>query len=487
VDQIGFKVINSVRMGREGSVWVSSDEGMALMTHTLFARYRLPLSTYYLQGTTMDGRGNILTSDGRNVFRLPVPSGARRFVQIAHSDESLILSLASSCNDLWIGYKDNYVERLTAGVVRRFHLPPAGNRLISSITADATGNLWLCKEGIGGVLMLHADARRRVRDTAAAMLYDSTRGLSASLLVVRNSAAGVLLGGAAGNGTYLFRYEPQTDRFSNLSTPLPDRYQPPLAVNDLAVDRAGTIWLATNHGMFTQRENAIRHLDVPALHDGDVRSVSVDSLQTVWAGLDRGIVRITGDDAAMFDDEDGLPGTTVSYHGTTVDREGRLYVATSNGLGYWQGAVASLEPSAEPLITAISANGRSLEVQNGRPEAVPSDAYLEATFNGLAYPSGRILYQTRMPGYRNEWSEPTTASSVLIPRLPAGSLTFQVRMREPGRRRHGERGAIADIRAHAQGSCGQPLRGGRQRGVTCAGDHGPERDSRRRRGCPCAS
>jgi len=431
VAQLGYKVINNLRTGKGRSVWVSSDEGMARLGLTAFAQFDLRVASYFLQNVTQDGRGNVLVTDGLSVFRITVPPRPGGREAIVRSRESLILSLAAAGEDLWVGYRDNFVERRRPGSTVRFQIPSSGNRLITSLAVDTRGNVWLCKDGIEGALRLPANAAREVPAAAQPVAYDHSRGLGAPVNVIRECAQGTLLAGGTGDTTYLYRYDRARDLFANASARIRQVFKPPLAVNDLAMDTGGTVWLATNHGLFTQLGDSLRQAAAPELRDAEVRALSIDSLGTVWAGLDRGVVRISGEDDATFGD-DGLPSRTISFRGTTVDREGRLWVATSHGLGYWQDAVQPLSASQTPVITSISISGKALTVAEGGARTVSGDAYLEAAFNGLSHPSEALLYETRILGFSDAWSAPAPDPRVIVPGLPGGSLTFQVRVREPG-------------------------------------------------------
>jgi ligand-binding sensor domain-containing protein len=154
------------------------------------------------------------------------------------------------------------------------------------------------------------DARGTATTLKDSPLHVNTLGVSGATLFI-----------GAANGFFAASGDDGVARIS-LGTPEPH-------VNDLTVSRDGSVWLATNHGLFSWSEGALSQLDIAdGLPSSLVYSVAESDDGSVWAGTARGLYRLHGARSEVFGTANGkLPHDWV----TAVVADGAaVYAGTYN-------------------------------------------------------------------------------------------------------------------------------------------------------------
>lgn len=424
VTKLPLVVINDILAGPEGRLWVSADDGMAVMHETFFTEFELNAESPYIHAVTVDCDGNVLTTNGDAIFRIRPSASGFTSTTIFQQSASWILALACEGRTIWAGYRDGFLTRHDNGRVEKVVLPHNGNHIISFLMADSQQNLWVCREPAAGVLRV--DRERRVKQ------YGAAEGLNAPLLVVRVSPQGEVYGGGAGVGSYLFRYEPARDRFVNLSVAATG-LTPAFTVNDLAFAADGTLFLGTNQGLWQYRNSTLQ----PAagwqgLRDNLIKSLAVDDSGRVWAGTNHGLTLYTRNQVTHFDRSDGLASLTMSFRAAVIDNEQRLWIGSALGLSHWQGVVHRQMPTPTPIFLALRCNEENVLDANLAGLTFPHNSYLKAEFASLFYPAEKIQYQTRLRGRQEIWSSPTPEGKIIIPKIGQGEYTLEVRAQQNG-------------------------------------------------------
>ena len=204
----------------------------------------------------------------------------------------------SVCEDgkgsLWIGYTGNRVDHYTGGGAQRFRLIP-------------------------GTLPVDVDP-------------DTLLDVKSVFVGRKQGALGgnwVLSGTWGAMGPHLFQLE--LGQFA----PLALQEGLDSKVSAIFQDRAGRLWLGTEHGLlrfddlrlFTTRDG---------LSADDVRAIAEDPAGNLWIGTKGGGLSLMHDSRfTCFTKTNGLPGNSVSA--VEVDSQGVLWVATSGGLARFGG------------------------------------------------------------------------------------------------------------------------------------------------------
>jgi signal transduction histidine kinase/ligand-binding sensor domain-containing protein len=186
------------------------------------------------------------------------------------------------------------------------------------------------------------------------------------------------------------------------------------------IQRIGTdLWIATPSGLAvvdgltnTLVETFDRRRGMPA---DNVISVAFDEdRRTLWAGTNRGLVAIDVDVREVsrtITQQDGLVNNEGWFLGSVaLDGRGGVLYGTANGLTRYRPAfdIPLLEPPRVLIrkVALVSGAGRSNEVVF---------EYSALTFAD----EKRTQYRTRLAGYEDEWSEPTSDTRLRYTNLPA--------------------------------------------------------------------
>ncbi|RIK71921.1 hypothetical protein DCC62_21105 [candidate division KSB1 bacterium] len=423
-DALPFLVVNALYVSPEARLWVSADEGLALLHKTFFAEFDLDAVGPYIHAVTIDCDGNVLTTDGESIFKI-TPHGEEFHSQaIFKKQESLILSLACEERTIWAGYRDGFVTHHAEARVTKIMVPHYGNRVLSFLFSDLQQNLWICQDEMPGVLRL--DRERNMH------YYSRPEGLESHLNVIKQSPEGVIYGGGVGRGSYLFRYDSATDRFVNVSDTsavLATAFE----INDLAFDRDSTILLGSNQGLWKYRDGRVqRAAGWENAKDNVIKSLAVDSFREVWVGTNHGLSLFTNDQVTRFDRKDGFANLTMSFRAAVLDLEQRLWIGSSLGLSHWQGPIHEKTPTPAPVLLSVRMNGQNALSDSAADRIFPYGSYLESSFAALSYPAEKIQYQARLLGQSEQWPAPSVDGKIIIPKLSTGEHTLEVRAQQSG-------------------------------------------------------
>jgi PAS domain S-box-containing protein len=386
----------------------------------------MTLANLYIESLLHTEDGDILATDGRSVFALSSNGGTFASTTIFSPHESLILSLAGSRSSLLVGFRDGFIVQRHNGRVRTLAVKPKANRLIDNILRDTEGNVWICEDALQGI--------RRLRKDGTEVSYGPDKGVPAHINVVKQAGDGSIVAGGVGRSSYLFRFDPEADRFVDMSAPVTVAEGTRFEVNDLAIDGRGAIWIAANTGVHVVKGNEL--LTPPgteSLAGLIIKAVALDTRDNVWIGTDHGVFRLTSDEICRFDKNSGLRSTTVAYRAMVVDEANRIWVATSSGVCAWQPEPRKPGASVPPVIMSVRVDGAFRDF--GRSGHLDCDygSFLEVEAVAVCHPADAILYQWRLGNGQAGWSSPSADPHITIPKLLTGHHVLQVRAQQPGR------------------------------------------------------
>ena len=248
--------------------------------------------------------------DGARLVRaLPGISHATAMLQDRHGD-------------LWLGTENQGLFRIGSRGVE--HLPEnrqVRSGRIASLFEDAEGSIWV--GGNGGLY--------RLRETLFSS-YTTGDGLSGDYVraVMEDDRQRLWVGSAAG----LDRME-RDGRI--VPVPLRNSVGRAPSVLSLAQSRDGAVWAGTfGDGIYRiDRDGRSRHYGTAeGLAAGNVRVMSADlDGNGIWAGTQRGLVRIT-DDGVRVPAAEGLPGGLVT---ALLDSDDGLWIGTIEGIRVLRG------------------------------------------------------------------------------------------------------------------------------------------------------
>ncbi len=355
-----------------------------------------------------------------------------------------------------------------------------------SMLQDRAGRIWLGSEGKG--VALYTDS--------TFLWFDQQHGLSSDWVrSLAEAPDGSLVVGTANSGLCSIRL--REDSLAQDWEIQCSRIQPSLPeanINQILYDRAGHLWVATrNLGLLEQWPDGRwkRHLleagpaarTLRSLAFGDqgriwigtedagllratpsgdslawlwyrdelpseiVYLLAFDEYGSLWIGTEQGMDRATLDedgnviDVAHFAQEEGFLGIETCQNAALMDREGRMWFGTVNGVGRWQAGLNRPQGMAPKLLveearlfytplaetsyrSAMGAWGEIFE------KLVLSHRNNHLSFDLLGIDHDRpseVLYQWRLVGSELDWSPPSKRRSTTFSNLPPGDYLFLAR------------------------------------------------------------
>ncbi|MCD6375823.1 MAG: response regulator [Caldisericaceae bacterium] len=420
LDILKLKVINDIYLSKDQQLWVSSDNGVALIYKPTFAQI-LSFSNYSVQNLTGEKNGELTVTDGQKVFKIDLNNKPPVIEKLWYNPGSIIASLEMIGKTIVTGHLNGELTFIYNNKsIRKFRLK--NDNTIFSITEDKNHNLWLTQGDYQAVTKISPDLSVRT--------YTAQQGILSRPLVVK-ALNNKLWVGAVGDSSYLFEYQFDQDAFKNVSVPLNTNASKSVEINDLAystIDSA--LYLASNIGVIKLKNRKAKLIKLD--RNRIARSLAVDHQGKLWIGTEHGAYCLIDSLQIYFDDLAGFKNQTFAFRSATVTKDGLIYFGTYDGIYKQQVTPFNLQFTSPPRIVNIVLN----ETQSITPQQLSSGLEFKSTLRILAsalmYPAHRIVYQWRLLGANDSWSPKTTTPEFIISNLPAGEYKLQIRARQIG-------------------------------------------------------
>ena len=435
VEELPFKTIHHLYLPvtedeETTTVWVSSEEGLGLMQSRFFDRLnRLSNDHIFVVSPNKNGvlvsLGNVteISFDKSGFSWHPMPALGR------------VTSLAATGRGFWAGRPDGNIFRVMDGQVQtRYSFTDRGGGIFY-ISADSRGSLWFCQApsdlpivGVG-----------EITPSGAVKFHGAEAGLGNRILVVKESPRGEIYLAGIGTKTYLYRQNPTSGQFENLSLPMPFRVSQNFEVHDLAVDHRGMVWLATTDGLLRHDSEHIQRIDSGLLGKAEVRAVTALPGGSIWAASSiYGLIHYDGHSAVLFDEASGLPSTISSYRCLTTDQQGRLWAGTAEGLVHSISRNPQPTTSVQPVFTQLKLKRGTISLADYQDAELLGNNQITVHFISLAFPGEDIHYQYLVQKQTADlldepsWSAPSIKTSLTLDKLSPGKYELHVRAQQPG-------------------------------------------------------
>jgi signal transduction histidine kinase/ligand-binding sensor domain-containing protein len=463
--------INDIRTSADGSLWISTDDGLKLLQPAALHQFRSVFARPYIQVVTSDANGSVLATDGIHLLRF---SSHRPSASMEAARENTSENVSENVGEKILTVPDN-AQGIAMSVMRRGDELLYGSSLggvysvrgsqvtkraqlqatvaVFALCRTPDGSLWASQDLPEGIT--------RIAPNGAQTLYGAARGLASQSIVLRTTPNGTLFAGGRGKA-YLSRYDAADDRFINISAALPfDNRAVPrvsgaeLVVSDMAASGDTVLWLATNMGLLKYHIGRASIDSVPLSRDMARRPVQ--AVRVLASGV---VVFTTNQQAHQYLPSGQLLSTDL-YIGTTamtstarnlaVDAQGTIWVGATQGLLAIESSanatrttnttntVRTTRTTPTPVFVKLKCNDsltRHLPVSALHLASQhPTGTFIAAEFAALTYPAERVRYQTRLleaAAPDSSWSESSFDGEVLLPSLKAGTYTLHVRAQQTG-------------------------------------------------------
>ncbi len=427
--------IRKVQEDGNGNIWIGTENGLSKYGKIIFEIYNQSLINSEKRIQSIAARGGKVYAGSYSGLNIITENGVDNleFTTLDDQTNPDILSILPVGNDeVWLGtYRG--LTRFRNGKLRFY---PAGGYLYSQGDIDAPYDMLLLRDTIwcatrNGLVFFDGHSYGG---------YTMEDGLPENWIwgIAADNQGRIWC--ATVNGLSIF----DRKSFTNLSVSdgLAHNY-----CNDIALGKNGLAYLATDEGLSILRLNdgsvtIVRNISInDGLGAAVLWSVLPDDKNHLWIGHSKGIDRIDLDDYMVtnYSRREGFLPVETNLGAITMGQNGEIWIGTIDGAVRYLPAndfihtdpprvyvtgIAFLDDS-----TAIFQPGEEVDSQG-----LPVDLHLKYNRNnlvfkyvGLHYTSvEKNRYQYRLKGYDN-WSAPTSETSVSYRKLPHGNYSFEVR------------------------------------------------------------
>lgn len=420
--------INKLMLNDKNELWITSDEGVHLIKELPFQSIPIESSMgLYVQALSIDDQNQLFIADRRTVYRVTKqPYQLPTVNSVVDNADFYILSLANFRNQLWIATKEQVLCFENGQITRRYDFIKEG-RYIFAISTDSKGNVWVCQDGNERLI--------RISQSGQITHFGKKEGVQKKINIVREINGSQLFAGGSGPAAILYVFSERDQRFKRVQDDIVG-FKPSenFEVNDIVSDNEGNLWIASTEGLIRYDFNEFTRIDLGStLTNLEVRALHLTASQAVILSNAKGIIRYDPVSGMVvnFDEGNGIPSKTVTYRCIQADRDlNQLWIGTARGLALSRERADNIQKTASPLIMRVEENGK-FPLSLKRLSITPGTS-LEVIFGSLAFPSEDVLYQTRISGLNDDWSEATSQNNILIPPLPHGRYQIEVRARQKG-------------------------------------------------------
>jgi signal transduction histidine kinase/ligand-binding sensor domain-containing protein len=430
-DGLTGNYVQSIFEDREGNIWVSTLNGL-----DRFRDFAVP-SISIKQGLSNDGVWSVLAGGDGSVWL-----GTRDGLNKWKDGQIAVFPPGSS------GLPGNYVESLyqeqNAGRIvvfaggrlgyfenGRFLPLPAVGKGVHAITGDGSGGLWISQDQT----LVHLSGGSIVEQIPWASLQRKT---PATTLLPDPVRGGLWLGSFLESLAY---FKGGEIRASSVGTDGSGGGH----INDLRLDRDGTLWAATDSGLSRVKDGHFATLTSKnGLPCDGIHWVAEDDDRSFWLYTECGLVRIRRPEldawltdsartirTAVFDGSDGVSShsNAVSAYSPRVAKaaDGKLWFVTGEGVGVIDPRHLSFNKLPPPVhIEQITADRKTSEASsNLRLPPLVRDLEIDYTALSLVAPE-KIRFRVMLEGRDRGWKDVGNERKAFYNDLPPRNYRFRV-------------------------------------------------------------
>ncbi len=424
---IEAKTINNISKDREGGYWFSTDEGISLLKKTPFIQAVFLTSpsqtgSSYIRNLSLSNDGQVCFSDQENIFKVIEKNKHLSYENVFNSKGKRVYSFDISGDCIWASLRNGDLICKNGSKTTSFTSKQLGGR-IAFTDIDLEGNCWGVVENTTKIVKISPDFNFK---------YYTIPDIDHRTYQIKIDTKGVVNFIYADTKFHLFKFSKSNDKFEPVSFSPDIELKENLLIFDFQIPSPDKYCIASSNGYFEITDGKLEDCTPPNFSENKVfKSIAYQDNETKWFGTEKELFLQKGKEVVSFNKKDGLPNSAIAPRGTVVDKNGRVWAATPSGLAYWQSPSVQIDKTSKPVIHCIDVNTKHSEFM-GSSSSFDDVSDILYAYSSLSYPN-RIIYQTRILGISNEWTDQKNNNSFQLPHLPTGDYVFQVRAQQSGR------------------------------------------------------
>ena len=412
-------IVNLSYSQRNREIWIAGGESVGVLKQTQVKTID-QVGKIRIESLAFDERGGIYFSSGEPVHYLnDITHG--KLQRILYSSETFFSQVFYDQEKLWIGDFFGSIYYYKDASDRPIYITKDLGGAISYVTKDKKGDKWF--SGVAGVVKVDGSNNSKIY-----------RNVQASN-VIKEDNYGRIVCGRSGTDSLVYRYDETTDQFMPVQVGLPTENQ--MTVNDLDFDQSNNLWLATDQGLYRSRYSdgvfgSVEKISFTGYQDDEnIRAIAI-SEQYIWLAYPDGLILYDGEESVLFNRDSGLPSNILKERGLKFGPQGDLYVFTAKGLATIDENLIKIRKSKAPVVKAFFVNSDKIDLTRDALE-FSYNSHISCDFMSLSFPHTKLQYQTRVMGYDESWSTPSSNSNLSILGFSEGIYTLQIRAKKGGR------------------------------------------------------
>lgn len=337
------------------------------------------------------------------------------------------MTFEDSKHRLWVLTRNHiFISDPPHDVFKPFRIPEADVYQFMDMDEDGDGNFWFAS--------LRNGVYRFTPSTREWKLYGEKDGLFAKRPTSIQNAPESRTVWFGDYSFGAFRYQQDSAKFTYFGMDAQDSTTLHSSlVNDLAKDKDGNIWVATNSGgvsNFSARTQRFKTLNMQnGLPENTINNIQVDHRGNLWLGSFKGLTCITPDGKIIrhYDKSAGLPFTGFNTP-ITLNVRGELLTGVAHGFIRFHPDSLQITTSEFPVVISMAKQGE----QTIEPETSPVFSYNQnefiIEFAALTYSlPTQVTYYYKLDGYDHHWINAGNSHAARYTNLSEGEYTFKVK------------------------------------------------------------
>jgi signal transduction histidine kinase/ligand-binding sensor domain-containing protein len=402
----------SVVATSDGSIWMGTNDGLRMWN-------RGEVTIYGSSNGTGESSREQSGSGSRQTVRKVSDTGLRDREAVEVFEDGHGRVLVSTVRGFGYFEKGRFIP--IKGV-------PGG--IVSSVSADARGNLWIANVDFG---LFGLSAGENIQHIAWTRLGHAD---SAQALAIDEARSGFWLGFNDGGVAYVSAGQIRASytAANGLGRGL---------VSDIESDRDGSLWIATETGLSRIKDDRVTTLtSKDGLPCDAIHWIEEDDDRSLWMYMACGLVHIAHTEldawaagshrirATLFDASDGVPTVPVGDKaGARVARapDGKVWFTAFDGLSVFDPRHLPHNNVPPPVyIEQITADGKGYDAAHGPLPPRVRDVTIDYTALSLAAPE-KVRFLLKLEGQDRDWREVVNVREVHYTNLPPKHYRFLVK------------------------------------------------------------
>lgn len=424
IEDFSYGNANHLTMDHEGNVWITSDNGLVLMTRRPFEQPFPATVQGYIQHIQPYQEGVLITDGKKIIYAWHKAKVFGNQHIYTHQGASTIIRLLPVATGIWMADNQGNTGFIHSnGKTEWFNTRQSGAIFI--LAAGKDDEVWFCQDGRPGI---------GVMDTKGALRFlGKEAGISSRIISITTAhdRQHLYLGGSTDEG-FLFKFDLNTFKAQNMSKRVDFQHNIPIAVNDIAVE-GHVIWLATSFGLLKHDGAAIHRADLGRVTESTIKGITIDKNGTPWVTASTGIVKIEKGECFVFAEREGLPSKTASYRSIVTDANNQIWSGTISGVAFSPNSCPAIKIKSPILITS-EINGQAFDWKPNDEMVFNNRSFLRISTATPAFPGKLVLHQYRLISNSDtsEWHDCGFQVEHHLNTWAKGSHVIQVRVRKEG-------------------------------------------------------